>query len=485
MPEQTLKQKSTIGILWGFVEKLSVYGIQFVISVIIARILMPSDYGLIGMLTIFMALSNLFVDSGFSQALIQKRDRSNIDFSTVFYFNLAISIVVYFLLFVSAPYIAEFYKTPQLSMITRVISLNVILQSLSIVQVTKLTIDLNFKIKAIVNTISGLLSGLLGVALAYLGYGVWALVFQTLAKTFINSVLFGILIKWMPLMAFSVQSFKILFHFGSKLLIAGTVATLVNNFYTILIGKQFSAKELGYYTRGKQFSDLFANTVTDVLQSVTFPIMSSLQDRDEKLYDVYRKLIRFTMFLVLPSMVSLALISEPFIRLLLTEKWMSAVPILQWLSIARIFTPISSLNLNILKAKGRSDLFLKIDLSKLPLTVGALLITYRFGIFYVVVGQTVVTLICFFINAYYPGKLLKYGALKQLNDIKPMIIAVLGMAGVMYSVVQLIPYDILKISISLIMGFSTYYGICYIQGINEIKEVKLLFEKVKTKFVKE
>lgn len=478
MKTQSLKSKTTKGIIWNLIEKITVYGVQFIISIIIARILMPSDYGLIGMLTIFIALADMFIDSGFAKALIQKQDRSEIDFSTVFFFNLLVSSLVYILMFFLAPLIAEFYKTPELNAIIRVFFISIVIRSFALVQNVKLVIEINFKTRAIINSVAVILSGCVGLGMAYSGFGVWALVFQNIANGFFYVTMLWIFRSWRPKLVFSINSFKQLFKFGSKLLFAGTVATIVNNLYTVLIGKFLSAKDVGYYTRGTQTTNLLSNTITDVIQNVTFPVMTSIQDDNERLFQIYRKLIRFTMFLVLPVMVSFALIAEPFVRLFLTEKWLPAVPVIQWLCIARIFTPVSALNLNMLNAKGRSDLFMKVDLSKLPLTLGALLITFRYGIVTIVIGQTIVTFICFFINAYYPGKILGFGALKQLKEFSPMLIAIAIMTFVVYMVVKFIPFDILKIGCGLLLGFTVYYVSSYFLKINEINEINNLLWRI-------
>lgn len=279
---------------WSAFGTFSTQGISFIIGIILARLLMPADYGLIGMLAIFFAVSQLFVESGFSSALIQKIDRTETDYSTIFYFNLLVSFALYLILFLTAPLIAEFYNTPELTLLTRVLSLNILISALAIVQQARLKILLDFKTPAIITMLSVAISGSLGVVLAYSGYGVWALVVQSLSATAIRTLLLFFFNKWMPRLVFSIASLKQLFGYSSKLLAAGLVATIVNNLYSILIGKIFSPKDLGYYTRAKQFPELLSSTITSILQGVTFPILASLQNDRDRMVSVYGRLMRIT-----------------------------------------------------------------------------------------------------------------------------------------------------------------------------------------------
>jgi teichuronic acid exporter len=350
---------------WSSAGTFASQGISFIIGIILARILMPSDYGLIGMLAIFFAISQIFIDGGLSNALIQKIDRNETDYSTIFNFNLFVSIVLYSILFFSAPFIADFYNTPELSLLTRILSLNIIIGSLSLVQQARLHILMDFKTPALISILSMLISGGLGITLAYYNFGVWALVVQSLTGTTIRSILLNIVNRWRPKLVFSRSSFQKLFGFSSKLLVAGLIAAIFNNIYAILIGKLFAPKEVGFYTRGKQFPELISSTLTSILKGVTYPILTSLQNERERMVQVYGKLMRITVFVVIPVLTLFALLAEPFVRLFLTEKWMPIVPLIQWLCFARMITPISGLNMNILNAIGRSDLFLKVDLVKI------------------------------------------------------------------------------------------------------------------------
>lgn len=480
MPDSSsLKSKAAKGMVWSAFGTFSSQGISFIIGIILARLLTPSDYGLIGMLAILFAVSQLVVESGFSNALIQKIDRTESDYSTIFYVNLFASILIYLVLFFTAPLVSKFYKTPELTLLTRVLSLNIIIGSFAIVQQARLKIELDFKTPAIITLISVGISGMVGIAMAYFDYGVWALVAQSICLSILRTILLFLFNKWFPKLIFSFSSLKQLFKFSSNLLIAGLVSTIVNNLYAILIGKLFSPKDVGFYTRARQFPELLSQAVTNILQGVTYPILTSLQNERERMVSVYGKLMRTTVFLVMPFLTLFALLAEPFIRLLLTEKWMPVVPLIQWLCFARMITPISALNMNILNAVGRSDLFLKVDLSKLPLVLLTMVVTVPFGINAVVIGNLFTSLVSFFVNAYYPGKLFGFGPLRQLKEMLRVIVAILIMCTVVFGLTHYLTNDFLKLLIGSIGGISAYIFASHLLGIEELDEFKrILFQLI-------
>jgi O-antigen/teichoic acid export membrane protein len=471
MSTLSLKDKVITGMAWNSIEKFAIQGIGFVIGIILARILMPADYGLIGMMAIFFAFSELFVGSGFSMALIQKKDRTEVDYSTIFHFNLVVGLIIYFILFFSAPLIAEFFNTSQLTVLTRVLSLTIIVNSLSIVQQTRLTIQLDFKTQALISLFSIVISGSIGIYMAYRGFGVWALVMQMLSSGLVRTVFLFYFNKWLPLLTFSASSFRQLFSFSSKLLGAALVATVVNNLYSLLIGKLFAARDLGFYTRARQYPEVLSGTISTVLQGVTFPILVSLQNDRERMVSVYGRLMGMVVFFVVPALALFAILAEPFIRFFLTDKWMPAVPLMQWLCFARMITPISALNMNILNAIGRSDLFFWVDISKLPLTIASLVITIPLGLTAVVIGHFATSFICFFINAYYPGKLFGFGAVRQIKEMWRVICATLVMSTVVFIVMIILPSDFLKLLIGVPLGVGIYLLLAYLLRIKEIKEV--------------
>ncbi|NJY63945.1 lipopolysaccharide biosynthesis protein [Salinimicrobium sp. CDJ15-81-2] len=473
-----LKLQATRGILWSTVDKFAGRFGQFIIGIILARLLLPEDFGLIGMLTVFLAFSKSFIDSGMGSGLIQKKDRTDVDFSTVFVFNLVISFSFYFLLFLSAPYIAEFYNRPELVNLTRVLGLIIVINSFAVVQRARLTIKIDFKTYAKVNVTSVVIGGLFGVLFAYLDYGVWALVIQHLSGAFVTVALLWHFNKWKPSMEFSRDSFRNLFGFGSKLLVASLYAQAFRNVYDISIGKFYSASQLGYYTRAIGFAELSSGTISSILQQVTFPILASLQDDKHRMVSAYRRLIKMSSFFIFPSMTLLALLSEPIIILLLGEKWRPVIVLLQWMCFARVFYPISTMNMNILNASGRSDLFLKIDLSKLPLLIISLIITVPIGVEAIVIGHVVTSFLSFFINAYLPGKLYGYGAVSQLRDMLPVFLSTFIMAGAVFLLTLTVKNQYLEIALGGMTGLGVFWLMSYFLKMDELKEIEGLFKNL-------
>ena len=451
-----LRQKTKIGILWNIIEKIAVQGIGFVLNIILARLLTPYDYGIVGMLTIFLTFSNVFIDSGFSRALIQKQDRTENDFSTTLIFNIVISVIIYSILFFAAPAISQFYKTPELLTLQRVLFLVIIFNSLTVVQSAKLQIKVDFKSIAIVNSVTVILSGLIAIFAAYKGLGAWALVIQTLAKSLVSTVMFWIIGKWIPKTGFSKKSFKNLFGFGSKLLVSGLLSTTITNVYNLVIGKVYNPASLGYYTRAQQFPEITSGTIASVLNTTTFPLMSSLQNNKDELANTLKKLIKMTAMVVFPAMIGLACLSEPIILVLLGDKWLHASDLLFWLSLSYIFTPLSILNMNVLNAIGRSDLFLKIDLIKIPFIILTMIITFPISIKAIVIGNTVTAFLWFYINGFLIGKFYKFGAIKQLICCWKYIVSALIMGIIVLFIDKIIDSDILSLIIGLISGVFSY-----------------------------
>lgn len=479
MQNTSLKATATKGIIWSAIDKFAVQLGQFIVSVVLARILVPEDFGLIGMLAIFIALSQTFIESGLGVGLIQRQERSAIDFSTLFVFNLGVSFFFYVVLFFSAPFISSFFGKPQLTDLTRVLGVTLLINAFAVVQQTKLTIAIDFKSIAKSNVIGMITGGLCGVIAALNGYGVWALVVQTLSGAFASSVSLWFLSNWIPSIAFSKKSFKSLFRYGSKLLIAGLYAQILNNVYNICVGKFYSASLLGCYTRAKAFADISAGTITSVLKQTTFPILASVQHDKEKLVSIYSRLIRMSAFLIIPVMTLIALLAKPIVILLLTEKWISLIPLLQWMVFARIFYPMSAINMNLLNAIGRSDLFLKIDLCKLPLTIVAMVITIPLGVKAMIMGHVVTSAISFIINAYLPGKFYGYGPIHQLKDMLPFFLAVIGMAISVVTMTYFIDNLILQLFFGVLLGVIVYLFICWVLKVDELTEVGKLFLKYK------
>ena len=423
---QSVRSQLVHGVAWNFVEKVLMHGASFLIGIILARLLTPSDYGLIGMLAIFISVSNIFIEGGFAKALIQRKDCKDIDYSTAFVSNMGMSLCIYLFLYISAPWIADFYHEPILTELTRVLALNIILGSFNIVQRARLMSQVDFKSLAQINVISTIVSGIVGIGMAYMGFGVWSLVGMTMCSSLVLIVVFPFYSKWRPSISFSKSSFRNLFGFGSKLMFTGVMSVIVNNISTLCIGRYYKSDQLGYYTRASHFSELVSFTVFEVLGNVTFPVLSNLQDDRERLVAVYRKSLFFVAMIIFPLMVLCTLLAKPIVIILLTEKWLSCVVLMQWLFLARMFTPISAINMNVLNAIGRSDLFMKLDFAKIPLDILILAATIPIGVKAIVIGSFVNSFICFFVNAYLPGRIFGYGGLHQLFDWRYIILSLKG-----------------------------------------------------------
>lgn len=475
----SLKDKTVKGVLWSAIDRFSAQGIQFVFSILIARLLVPEDYGVIAMLGIFLAVSQTFIDSGFGTALIRKIDRTETDFSTVFYFNIIVAAVLYLILFFSAPAIARFYDTPLLEPVTRVIALNLIISSLSGIHNAKLSIAIDFKSKAKASIISSLVTGIIGLWLAYAGYGVWALVAQNISLRVVWTLMMWIIVKWRPKLVFSWKSFKELFSFGSKLLASGLLDTVYNNLYTLVIGKVFSHTILGVYSKANSLAQFPSSNITGVLQTVTFPVLSTIQNEEDRLSDAYKRFLKLSAFVVFPLMIGLSAVADPFIRIVLTDKWEGAIYILQIVCYSMMWYPIHAINLNILQVKGRSDYFLKLEIIKKIQGVLVLCITVPMGIVAMCYGSVISSVICLVWNTHYTKKLIGYGFFAQMRDLLPILIHSLVMGGIVAIVVHFVPTLWLKLIVGVISGIVYYIAGAYFMKFPEMNEL-LSILKIKT-----
>ena len=405
MPD-SIKEQSLSGFKWNAIGKISPYAVQFAIGLVIVRLLEPEDYGVIGMLSIFMAISQSFVDSGFGNALIRKIDRTAMDCSTAFYFNIAVAVLIYVILFFSAPYIAAFYNMPILTEVTRVLSLMIVVNSMSIVPRALRSIAVDFKTQAYSSIISVIVSGSLGLCLAYTGYGVWALVWQSIVGSVVSVTVLWLLTRWKPLWLFSWQSFKSMFSYGSKLMVSGLMNTVYNHASSLIIGKFYTPAELGYYDRGNQIASMPSLKLSSVFHGVTFPILAKLQDDNERLINVYQKYLAITSLLIFFLMTLLAVIAKPLILILLTEKWMGVVPFLQVFCLAFMFDTVCKLNNNLLYVKGWSGLFLKLEIIKKVIVIPVLVMAIPFGVMALCCVALVHTIVDITCSTFYIKKLL-------------------------------------------------------------------------------
>lgn len=459
----SLRNEAIKGMSWSAIEKFASQAIAFVLGIIMARLLAPSDYGIIGMLAIFMAIANTLADSGFGSALIQKKNRNPEDYSTFFLFNLGISTLLYLILFFSAPWIADFYHTPILKDVTRVVTLQLILNALFNAQHTKLRIDLRFKEVSIISLISQVVTGAVGVLLAFLGWGVWALVWQAIFSCIIRGILAIICLRgWTPGVRFSKASFKSLFGFGSKILASSLINTIYGNLYTLIIGRRFTPDEVGFYNRGVQLATFPSNVATDVIVSVNYPILSRFQDDDARLIQAYRKMLTVPLFILYPIIIGLGVLAEPTVGLLLKEKWLPCVPFLQIMCLGAVFAPLTHINLNLLYVKGRSDLVLKLELIKKPIGFALILITMHFGIMWLMAGKVLYEFIAFSFNCHYTGKILGYGWKEQVREIFPILLKASIMGLAVYLVCFLLSGWWAKLLIGTATGILVYLLIAII-----------------------
>ena len=469
MNDKSLKQKTLKGLIWSSIERFSVQGVQFVLGLILARLLLPEDYGLIAMLAIFLALSQTFIESGFNVALIQKKNRDELDYSTTFYFNIVVAFILYAVLYISAPYIADFYDQKILISLTRIIGITIIINSFAVVQRAKFTVNIDFKTQTKASLVSVTISGILGVYLAYTGHGVWSLVWQAILQRILDTLILWYYSKWLPKEGFSYERFKKLFAFGSKLLMAGLLNTLFKNIYLIIIGKMFSASSLGFFTRAKQLNDFPSSNVTTVLDRVMFPILSEMQDDKERLLATYRKTIVYAALLIFPLMMGLAALAEPLIRVVLTDKWIESVWMLQLLTFAGMWYPIHSLNLNVLNVMGRSDYMLRLEVIKKILISIVLVISVPLGIEAMIYGMIITSYISLIINTYYTKRIINYGFFKQMRDLIFVLLLSFAMGAVIYASITFISSDVLKLVFGLIEGTIFYIGIAWVFNIGKIR----------------
>ncbi|MCE5348307.1 MAG: MOP flippase family protein [Bacteroidales bacterium] len=477
-----LRQKTISGLKWSFIESTVTQGVHFIVGIVLARLLSPSEFGLIGMLTFFIAISQSLIDSGFSQALIRKQNCTDADYSTVFYFNLAIGVLFYFILFFSAGAISDFYKQPQLFELIRVLGLVLIINSFTILQSTILTKNINFKLQTKISLIASVTSGIIAITMACMGFGVWALVAKTISQQFINSLLLWFCNNWIPCWVFDKNSFKELFNFGSRLMVSGLIDTTYKNVYFLIIGKYFSSAELGYYTRANQFSNLFSSNITSIIQRVSYPVLTTIQDEPERLKSGYKKLIKTTMFISFVLMLAMAAIAKPMVLVLIGNQWLPAAPYLQLLCFVGMLYPLHALNLNMLNVKGRSDLFLKLEIIKKTLAVPVILIGILAGIEIMITGMFLFSLIAFFINSYWSARLMNYPVKEQLADILPAFLFALFLSSCIFFPSCFLNYKpVLILSIQCIVGCVVFFLMVNIFKIDAYQEMKQILKEQFTK----
>lgn len=471
---ETLKHKAVNGVMWRIVEQGGKQIVQFGISVLLARLIMPDQFGMIAMLTIFLAISGCFINSGLGDALYRKKDRTQTDCSTVFWFSQIVSIIFYWILFFCAPLISDFYNMPQLTAILRVSAIGIVIGSLGGINRMFLQLELDFKTLAKYNVFGLVVSGIVGVGLAYFDFQVWALVFQNLTSTLIATTMVVIKVKWLPSFVFSKQSFKDFFGFGSKLLGSSLLDQIYTNIYGIVIGKFYSASDLAFYNRANNQISLVTTMPNGVLQSVTYPLLVRIQENNEMMKNAYRRIIKLSGFVIFPLALGVGAVAYPLINVLYTDKWIYAATLMSIMAFSMMWYPIHAINLNYLIVKGRSDLFLKLEVIKKIQGVAILCITIPFGIEAMCYGSVVSSLLSLIWNTHYTGKFLKMTIFKQIKDLLPTFVLV----GVMYIATRCTAHimgnDIISLICSVAVGAVIYIGGALLFRFPEVKELKEL-----------
>ncbi len=472
----SLRHKTIHGVGWSFIDNISNSGITFLVGLVLARLLTPEEYGIMAMITIFIAISNSIIDSGFSNALIRKTRIERVDYNTVFYFNLTVSILIYVLLHLAAPAISVFFKEPVLLAVIRIIGWVLIINALAIIPRTQFVRNVDFKTQTKVSLISSISSGVIGIGMALGGMGVWSLVGQQLSRQFLNTLFLWVYSKWHPVWEFSTESFKELFGFGSKLLLSGLLNTIYKNIYYIVIGRFYTSAQLGQYTRAEQFNMIFSSNLTSVVQRVSYPVLSSIQEEPERLREAYRKVIKITMLITFACMLGLAAVAKPLILILIGEKWLPAVYFLQIICFSGMLYPLHAINLNILQVKGRSDLFLKLEIIKKIIAVGPIVVGIIYGIECMLWGGVLISFIAYFLNSYYSANLINYPTSEQIKDILPTLLTSFVVAVFMWSVSfwNISVYALLPIQILVGISLALFiYERLYLDEYLEVKQLVL------------
>lgn len=472
MQQESLRSKTIKGVGWSAVDAFLGQGVTFIVGLVLARLLSPDEYGLIGICLIFTTVLNGIVDSGFSNALIRKKNVTDEDYNTMFITNMVISIVLYVLLFFSAPFVSDFFKREELTSLVRATGLVLFFNALSITQITILTKRIDFKTKTRASIISAVASGIVGIAMALYGLGVWSLVGQIVSKQFLYTLCLWFINRWYPTFRFSLNSFMYMWNFGWKILASGLLNNIWNQLYQVVVGKYYSPATLGQYTRSNQFASLFSDNFTTIIQRVSFPILANIQDDTERLMLAYKKIIKTTMFITVFIMFILGAVSEPLIHWLLGDKWHEAALFLPLICLNMSLYPLHAINLNMLQIQGKSDIFLKLEIIKKVVAIFPILIGIFVSIYYMLIASVITGFIAFFLNSYYTGKELKYTSFEQLKDVAPFYVIGFTIGGFVYFLKYLPLANLCILLIQLFISVFLLLIICTIVKLPEFMEIK-------------
>ena len=472
MAEQGLKDKTVRGIGWSAIDNVSSHIVSFVVSIVLARLLSPDDYGLLGLIGIFTAISATITTAGFGNALIRKKSPTEDDYNTVFIFNLVVSMVLYGILFLCAPSISRFFDREELVALTRVSSVSIIIGAMALTQRVKLTKRIDFKTQTQITLIAAVSSGIIGIIMAILGFGVWALVAQHLSSSLIGMICLWLFNHWIPQFYFSKTSFKELFGYSWKILLSRLLDTVWKELYQVVVGKFYSPANLGQYTRAKSFSVLLSSNLTEVVQRVTFPVLSEIQDDRARMIAAYRKMIKVTMFITSICMFFLGAVAQPLLYCLIGEKWHEASTYLPLICVSMSLYPLNAINLNMLQVQGRSDVFLILEIVKKVIGIAPLMVCVFVGIREMLIVSVFTGIIGFFLNSYYTGKSLGYTSWMQLKDVAPSYEIALVTALSVYFFKYLPLSHFIVLPIQLIVGAVVVLLICKMTHFQEYEEVK-------------
>lgn len=476
---EDLKHKTKVGMYWTFLNQGATQLMQFVVGIVMARLLSPEDFGITALPAVFMAIAGSLMDCGFTTALIRKPEVTQKDLSTSFYYSILMGLFCYAVMFVASPFIAEFYNTPILTKLIRVTSLTFLWGPLATPQNVILNRRLDFKTQTRISIINKIISAIVGISVAYAGYGIWALVASGLCSSLMGLIQVWLVVKWLPTEKWDRESFRYLWGFGNKMLGANLIDIIYNNITPIFVGKFYSPRDLGVYNRALGYCKLPANQITNILSQVTLPVLSKMQDNDEFLIKQFRRMFRVASFISFPVMMMLCALAKPLVLVLITDKWMDCIILLQIMCFAKMWWPIQSLNRSLLQVKGRSDLLLKLEAYKKTINFIILCGSLPFGIKWFCMAQILQNMQSFVWNTYYTGKYFHLTTLQQLRDVFPSFILSIIMLGCIFAVNYFIINSYLQILIGGLSGAIVYLGFAYIFHFDELDDVKYMLNRKK------
>lgn len=475
--EENLKSKTKVGLYWSFFNQFAGYGMNFIVGIVMARLLSPSDFGITALPAVFMAIASTIQDGGLANALIRKKEVTNKDLSTTFYYSICLGVVLYLTLFLSAPLIADFYHTPILVSLIRVTAIGFLYSPLITPQNILLRRRLDFKTLTKISLVTRVFGATVGIVMAYVGYGVWSLVISNLLAGMFTLLIAWLVVRWLPKYGWSKESFKYLWGYGNKIMFSSIIENLYSNIAPVFIGKYYSPAQLGIYNRAQGYASMPSQNITGAINNVSFPVLSKMQDDTEKLAYNYRRMLRLSAFVIFPIMLMLSALARPLVITMITEKWEHSIIFLQIMCFSMMWYPIHAINLNLLMVKGRSDLFFRLEIIKKITGVSILLITLPMGLVPFCYGGIFSSMVALIINTYYTGKLIHIGYIKQMKDLLPIF----SLSMFVWIVIHISNYFISNYIVQLIVGGSVglivYLGFAFLFRFDELNDVKYLLKR--------